>query len=369
MTGNNSNSNNGGGGGAAPGSGRGSPDHDLAQSLASLKIAMTQQQLAAAAGSVSRASGPGTAQRSCVQSDSMLCPAVALAPAAGPLGCPRACQPHLSAPSHLSGTAATPALQNHEVVITTLHQILKDAMAQQGSGSISASASFGAGPGGESGSGSASAAVVAAAVAAQQQLAAQMANGGGDNGSGACWGAPQHNAFCSSPSGHSFGSGGSSCLSTPPAPLACCQRCAACFLALPIARCCRWTHISSLLPLPPLGAAGGPSISSSLAGSVPQFHQMSPQSSSVGSHAEAAAAAVAKAGPALSSSPDAIACYEAAMVAAAGGYPGLMPLGAQQRSMSPRTSGESTSGGLVVEEPAAPLPAGEAGVGVEAGGM
>jgi hypothetical protein len=101
-------------------------------------------------------------------------------------------------------------MQNHEVVITTLHQILKDAMAQQGSGSISASASFGAGPAGESGSNGASAAVVAAAVASQQQLAAQMANGGGggDNGGGACWGAPQQNAFCSSPSGHSFGSGG-----------------------------------------------------------------------------------------------------------------------------------------------------------------
>jgi hypothetical protein len=77
---------------------------------------------------------------------------------------------------------------------------------------------------------------------------ANSGGGNGDNGGGACWGAPQHNAFCSSPSGHSFGSGGSPCLSTPPAPLACCQRRAACSPACPSlaaaaglisARCCR----------------------------------------------------------------------------------------------------------------------------------
>ena len=96
---------------------------------------------------------------------------------------------------------------------------------------------------------------------------------------------------------------------------------------------------------------------------------MSPQSSTlISSLAEAAAGAAAtKTGPALSSSPDAIACYEAALLAAAGGYPGLMPMGGQRRSMSPRTSGDSSTGGQPREELSeGALPASEAG---EAGGM
>lgn len=71
------------------------------------------------------------------------------------------------------------------MVISTLHQILKDAMAQQGG-------SFGAGPA-ASGGADAAAAAAAALYAAQQGLACGDAGG---------WGSPNAAA------GASFGSGG-----------------------------------------------------------------------------------------------------------------------------------------------------------------
>ncbi|PSC69922.1 Zn-finger CCCH type [Micractinium conductrix] len=200
--------------GSAPpvSSGRTSPgaggSDDLAQSLASLKIALTQQQLAAAAGS------------------------------------------------------------NHEVVISTLHQILKDAMAQQGANATPSSSFGGGGPGD-----AVAAAACAAAVAAQQ--------GGG--------------AYCSSPNGAVGASFGSD-----------------------------------------------PSMPSSLNGSSMQLRSKSPAP--------------------LSSSPDGIACYQAAMLAAVGGYTGVLPLsGASLQQVStPRTSDESqaSAGGTPEELAPSEAPAG-----------
>ncbi|KAL4428504.1 hypothetical protein ABPG75_002593 [Micractinium tetrahymenae] len=234
---------------APQGSGRASPagaaaagTDDLAQSLASLKIALTQQQLAAAAGS------------------------------------------------------------NHEVVISTLHQILKDAMAQQGG---SAANSFGAPGGGDQAA--VAAACAAAAAVAQQQLAGGAAGGAA--------------AYCGSPNaavGASFGS--------------------------------------------------APSVASSLTGSAPRY-TLSPQDSEAAAAAAAIAAAEGKpcampaAAPPMSSSPDAVACYEAARVAAAGGYTGVLPLGGaglQAVVPTPRTSGESSaSGSGAADDLSAPAPVAE----------
>lgn len=97
-----------------------------------------------------------------------------------------------------------------------------------------------------------------------------------------------------------------------------------------------------------------------MTGSAPRY-TLSPQDS------EAVAAAAAggapgkpglapAAGPPMSSSPDAIACYEAARVAAAGGYPGVLPLGAAAVP-TPRTSGESTASGQgAADDLSAPAP-------------
>ena len=159
--------------GSAPpvSSGRTSPgaggSDDLAQSLASLKIALTQQQLAAAAGSVSAATGRAACRPALACCRVQMQRARCVSPPAA--RSPRRCRP--SPP------------QNHEVVISTLHQILKDAMAQQGANATPSSSFGGGGPGD-----AVAAAACAAAVAAQQ--------GGG--------------AYCSSPNGAvgaSFGSG------------------------------------------------------------------------------------------------------------------------------------------------------------------
>lgn len=232
------------------GSGRASPEHDLAQSLASLKIALTQQQLAAAAGS------------------------------------------------------------NHEVVISTLHQILKDAMAQQGGpgngGSLGGS--FGAPGGANEAAAMAAAATCAAAAAAAQQHQQQRMSGDGRRSSGML-------QYCNSPNAavrSSFGS------------------------------------------------------DPSLNGSAPRYSLGSQDNGSVGPEASSGQ---------LSASPDAIACYQAAMLAAAGGYTGnMLPLrgssGALHAVPTPRTSCESAPAGSMSAdvEPAAPAPAGSPGPVVEAAG-
>lgn len=202
---------------------------------------------------------------------------------------------------------AATAGSNHEVVITTLHQILKDAMAQQASPSPPPSAFADAASGGAAADQPAPASSFAAV---QQQLAAHMAvppaacpanQWGGANGS------PDASA------GYSFGSSGATL------------------------------------------SAGS------------QYFP-SPRTSSVGAHSDAAAAAVAavvaaslegKPGPLKlaqqaqqaqqaqparqdtpppGGSPDAMACYQAALTAAAGGYRGGV--------LPPRLSTQSDPAGL-----------------------
>lgn len=83
-------------------------------------------------------------------------------------------------------------------------------------------------------------------------------------------------------------------------------------------------------------------MTSSMAGSVPTV-PLSPQGSAQGAPAGEAPAAGKPVTPPLSSSPDAIACYQAALVAAAGGYPGVMG-GNGGRSSSPLSAADTLAG-------------------------
>ncbi len=99
----------------------------------------------------------------------------------------------------------------------------------------------------------------------------------------------------------------------------------------------------------------------SLTSSGPRYN-LSPQESESAAAAGAGKPGAMPAGPPpMSSSPDAIACYEAARVAAAGGYTGVLPLGGAALP-TPRTSGESTASGAPAgdaEELSAPAPVAE----------
>lgn len=91
----------------------------------------------------------------------------------------------------------------------------------------------------------------------------------------------------------------------------------------------------TLLPLPPIlrPPAGPSTIASSLGGSVVVPHSLQAGGGSdTGGESQGTRSHSPQ--PALGTSPDALACYQAAVLAAAGGFPGV--LGSGRRSASPR---------------------------------